>query len=70
MASLQGLTYRRATIEDFQAIMDINRDVYTGMDHLPYKYKDDISCPFRFGAVAEVNGKVVSTQIRYSRFST
>ena len=40
--------------------MDINRNVFTGMDHLPYKYKDDISCPFRFGTVSEVNGKVVS----------
>ena len=59
MAS-KGFIFRKAKIEDYQAVMDINRDVYTGLDHLPYSYKEYINSPFRFAAVGEFNGKVVS----------
>ena len=60
MAASNGVTFRKAKVEDYQAVMDINRDVYTGMDHLPYTYTEYINSPFRFAAVGEFNGKVVS----------
>ena len=29
---------RRATVEDYEAVMDINKNVYDGMDYLPARY--------------------------------
>ena len=57
------LEYRRATLEDYEGVMDINRNVYNGLDYLPDLYDRYISDPFRLAYVAVIDGKIVSNPV-------
>ena len=57
--------YRRATLKDYEGVMDINRNVYNGLDYLPDKYERYISDPYRLAYVAVINEKIVSNALFY-----
>ena len=63
MAARGKVTCRRATLNDYEAVMDINRNVYSGFDYLPYEYKQFTKSPNRIGFVGELDGKVVNIPI-------
>ena len=54
------LKCRLATAGDYEAVMDINRDVYSGFDYLPVKYHQYLANPYRICVVGEMDGKIVS----------
>lgn len=54
-----GVKWRLATLEDYNDIMDINRNIYDGMDHLPHKYSQYIRDPNRICSLLLKAGKVV-----------
>ncbi|CAH1798181.1 unnamed protein product [Owenia fusiformis] len=61
---------REARLEDFDGVMDINKDVYEGLDYLPYKYhmyiKEGQSKGNRICLVAETNeGKIVAFRMAF-----
>ena len=54
-----ALVVREARHEDYQAVMDINHNVYYGLDYLPAKYHNLLRDPNSNCYLLEVNGKVV-----------
>ena len=59
-ASIPAVTVRLATERDYEGVMNINRDVYGGMDYLPALYHSYIRNPLRVCAVAVMDGQIVS----------
>ena len=55
-----GIRVRRATTNDYDAIMGFSEGVLDGTDYLPALYHQYMSNPLRFPFVAEVDGRVVS----------
>ena len=55
-----GTRVRRATADDYDAIMGFSEGVLDGNDYLPALYHQYMSNPLRFPFVAEMDGKVVS----------
>ena len=51
---------REATPADYKAVMDINRNVYYGLDYLPVWYHIFLQSPDCHCFVYELNGKIVS----------
>ena len=56
------LTIRTATDDDYDVVMNINRNVYYGFDYLPARYMEYRRDPNRHMYVVEMNGKVVSVE--------
>lgn len=56
-----GVTFRRATKEDFQSVMELSSNNFDGTDILPGKYLEYVLQPMRYSHVAVHNGKVVSS---------
>ena len=54
------LTIRRATIDDRDAVLKINDNVYGGLDGLPYFYEKYFSSSDIMPAVMLYNNKIVS----------
>ena len=54
------ITFRRATLADYDDVMNINENVYEGADYLPARYYSFCQDPQRHMFVAEDDGKVVS----------
>ena len=54
------ITFRLAGHGDYEAVMDINRDVYGGFDYLPCLYHTFLHDKGVIMMLAEVKGKVVS----------
>ena len=50
---------RLATFADYEAVLDINRNVYDGFDYLPVMYHEILHNPHNVAMVAEMKGKVV-----------
>ena len=50
---------RKATIEDYEAVMNIPEDHFDGYDYLPYYFKKLTEEPERSGVVVLYKGKVV-----------
>ncbi len=57
-----NLKFRVATEADYEGVMNINRDVYYGVDYLPEYYMQYARNPKTFLYLAESQGKVVSTR--------
>ena len=57
---IRDLRVRRARVEDYRAIMDINRNVYAGYDYLPSLYFVFLHHPDVYMCVAELDGQIVS----------
>ena len=58
-----SLTLRRAGVDDYEDVLDINRDIYSGLDYLPAMYKTYINSHNRIMMVAILQDKIVSEQI-------
>ena len=54
-----NVNIRLATDEDYEAVMDINRNVYRGRDYLPAKYHEFIQAPTMYAYVAEYGQQIV-----------
>ena len=57
---LSTMVFRLANLEDYQSVMDINTDIYFGLDYLPSFYHQHIQDPRRMYMLAEIDSKVVS----------
>ena len=57
---LSTMVFRLAKLEDYQSVMDINTDIYFGLDYLPSFYHQHIRDPRRMYMLAEIDSKVVS----------
>ncbi len=55
------INIRKATVDDYEGVLNINTDVYDGTDYLPIMYHHFIRDPKADCYVAEVDGKIVST---------
>jgi hypothetical protein len=54
-----NVNIRLATDEDYEAVMDVNRNVYCGRDYLPTKYHEFIQAPLMYPYVMEYGQKIV-----------
>ena len=59
-AAMGRYTVRRATREDFQPVLDIDRDIYNGVDYLEARYHQFCANPNRHMYVVEDEGCIVS----------
>ena len=59
------IKFRPATPEDYDAVMDINRNIYNGMDYLPALYMSYVRDPNYRITLAEVDGEVVALSGRF-----
>ncbi|XP_071113296.1 histidine N-acetyltransferase-like [Haliotis cracherodii] len=55
-----GVIVRRASMEDYNAVMDINKHVYSGLDYIPSQYLDMAQDPDFVLYVCEQEGKVIA----------
>ena len=55
------LEVRKATLEDYEAVMNIPENHYDGYDYLPYYFKELMEEPDRNAVVCLYKGKVVRT---------
>ena len=60
MANLENLTFRRATLDDYENVVSINKEVYDGFDYIPFNYQALLKNGRTYGYLAEGNGKPVS----------
>ena len=60
MIRMQDFTTRRATADDFEAILSIHDDLYEGIDYIPTIYHDLLKDPKCYLHVAEKDGEIVS----------
>ena len=58
--SLDRMVVRRATADDYEAIVRISKDIYDGLDYLPRIYFRLLEHPNRCVHVAEWDGEIVS----------
>ena len=54
------VTVRLATVDDYERVLDIDRNLYDGEDYLPYKYHKFLRDPNRSVFIGEIDGKAVS----------
>ena len=60
MSETRGdIVVRKARPEDYEAVMDIDRNMYNGTDYLPSKYHQYLKDPNRHAYVCESDGNVV-----------
>lgn len=60
MAASSGIVVRKATEEDYQAVLDITSEFNNGADYLNVQYSELINDPDSSYYVCEVDGEVVS----------
>ena len=53
------ITFRLAEPQDYQAVLDINDNVYNGMDYIPATYHDILNGRDTAMYLAEIKGEVV-----------
>lgn len=58
---LDAVSVREATVDDEEAVLNIDRNIYFGQDFLPFYYKTYMSCVNTTSLVAEINNTVVRT---------
>ena len=54
---------RLATHEDYESVLDLDRNVYGGADYLPSRYHLYIDDPRRYCYVAVLDGEIVCTTL-------
>ena len=57
------LVVRYATLDDYEAVLAINKNIYEGLDYVPAMYKSFIADPNAMAFVLEINNIVVSVSI-------
>ena len=57
---MTGFAVRPALPGDYEAVLDINRDVYAGLDYLPIYYHIYMQSPDCHSFVCTLDGKIVS----------
>ncbi|CAH1798936.1 unnamed protein product [Owenia fusiformis] len=57
---INGVKYRMATIHDFKGVMDINRNIYNGLDYLQSTYKESFGNSKKYLGVATVENDIVA----------
>ena len=60
------VTFRRATLADYHAVLEISKDIYDGWDYIPAKYSKLLQDPNIVALVIELDGKVVSVYHLFS----
>ena len=60
------ITFRLAGPEDYQAVLDINDNVYYGMDYIPAAYHDIINSRDTAMYLAVIKDKVVGLNKRWA----
>ena len=60
-----GVELSLAKHEDYEGVMDINRNVYDGVDYLPTKYNEFLNDPNRICIVAKKEGRIVGFTMFY-----
>ena len=68
MSSSSDVTIRRATSADYDSVMDIDDNVYNGMDYLPSTYQGFLMDENCHMLLAEIRGKVVGISVDYTLF--
>ena len=59
-ASVGKISCRLATLDDREAVLDINRNLYAGLDYMPFLFNSYVTDTDRTSFVLEVDGKIVS----------
>ena len=54
-----GIVCRRARMNDYSAVLDINRDVYSGFDYMEARYTRYMNDPQRIIYVMEKDNRIV-----------
>jgi hypothetical protein len=59
-ANEEGVRVRRATSGDYNAVIDINVDIFEGLDYMPVIYQQFVASPALYAIyVAELDDKLV-----------
>jgi len=61
-AAVHAVSVRPATFSDYEAVMDIDRNLFQGLDYLPSMFYQFLHRKQHFLYVGELDGKVVSFQ--------
>ena len=59
----EDVEFRLATADDYEAVMDIDRNIYSGYDYLPTMYHSYVNNPQRVVCVAQLKGQIVSNHL-------
>ena len=60
-----GLEVTVAGPEDYEGVMDIDRNMYGGYDYLPVKYMEYVNNPNRLCVVVKKDGKPIAFGMNY-----
>ena len=58
------LSFRRARHDDYDAVVELDPDLYDGYDYMPYWYHTYLQHPYRYLYVALKGQKVVSFTLK------
>ncbi len=53
------IVHRKAEQKDYEAVLNIDRNIYNGDDYLPHLYFDYLRDENKWNTIVEVDGKVV-----------
>ena len=59
------IIFRRAEAKDYQAVLDIDRNVYNGWDYLHHLYFDFLEDKCKWNVILEIEGKVVRISFKH-----
>ena len=63
--SPSGVEISLASHKDYEGVMDIDRNMYDGVDYLPWKYMEYLKDPRRMCVVSRIGGKIVAFHMFY-----
>ena len=59
MSAAPPITVREATADDLDAVIDLSKGIYNGMDILPAMFLKYLADPYRIVMVGEKDGRLV-----------
>ena len=68
MTTPKKMVARQATADDYEAVMDIDRDVFDGHDYLLAMYHAYMQDSTRYCYLVEIDGRVVSYATWYCKY--
>ena len=63
MSAAPPVTVREATADDLDAVIDLSKGIYNGMDILPAMFLKYLADPYRMVLVGENDGRLVSKRV-------
>ncbi len=57
------IVFRKAEEKDYEAVLDIDRNVYNGWDYLHHLYFEFLQDKNKWNVILEINGKVVRVNL-------